>query len=338
MIYYLVTYNHRYTVQRYLSAWGGSGARQIQIVDYESLPGRSVLPIGTYIFSDFERLTSSELGMARDVARQLKAARRGVRILNDPDRVLLRYDLLNALHADGVNQFNAYRLDDADQATFPVFLRHEDTHAGSLTPPLASARELRTEADRLVASGTDSARLLVVEFCDTADPDGFYRKYGAFLIGDRVIPRHELIGSNWIMKQDSALADERFLQEERAYLDTNPHASWIREVFAIAGIDYGRIDYGMLDGRPQAWEINTNPSLLRSRSGYHPRQLPQQERFARQLPPAFAAIDHPDGDGDEPIPVTIDAPDPRPPRRHRGLAGLLHRGRRRLARRRRRAY
>ena len=34
-------------------------------------------------------------------------------------------------------------------------------------------------------------------------------------------------------------------------------------MFQIAGIDYGRIDYSMLDGEPQVWEINTNPTVLK---------------------------------------------------------------------------
>ena len=35
----------------------------------------------------------------------------------------------------------------------------------------------------------------------------------------------------------------------------------LREIFDLAQIEYGRIDYGMLDGKVQCWEINTNPGL-----------------------------------------------------------------------------
>ena len=33
-------------------------------------------------------------------------------------------------------------------------------------------------------------------------------------------------------------------------------------MFAIARIDYGRIDYGIVGGRPQVYEINTNPTVF----------------------------------------------------------------------------
>jgi len=46
-------------------------------------------------------------------------------------------------------------------------------------------------------------------------------------------------------------------------MESNPHESWLRETFALARIDFGRIDYGLLDGVPQVWEINTNPTLAR---------------------------------------------------------------------------
>ena len=33
------------------------------------------------------------------------------------------------------------------------------------------------------------------------------------------------------------------------------------DVFNIAGIDYGRVDFGLVGGRPQIYEINSNPMV-----------------------------------------------------------------------------
>jgi hypothetical protein len=52
-------------------------------------------------------------------------------------------------------------------------------------------------------------------------------------------------------------------REELEYVQRNPHEEELREIFAIANIDYGRIDYSILDGKVQTWEINLNPTIGR---------------------------------------------------------------------------
>jgi hypothetical protein len=105
--------------------------------------------------------------------------------------------------------------------------------------------------------------LLVVEFCDTKDEHGIYRKYSAYKIRDRVVPRYVECSRDWMVKWDWRIFDRVRADEEIRYLETNPHDAWIREIFEVAGIDYGRVDYGVLDGIPQVWEINTNPTIGR---------------------------------------------------------------------------
>jgi hypothetical protein len=330
VIFYLATARHRYTITTYLRSWRPDVAKRLSVVAYESLPRRRHVGEGTYIFSDLERLTASELEMASVLADQLEAAGRRIRIFNHPRRVLLRYELLRTLHERGINSFSAHRLADAHRARLPAFLRHEHTHAGSLTPLLQTERELRDAIDALARAGTDMDRLLVVEYCDTANDDGVFRKYGAFVIGDRVLPRHAFIGTSWVMKVAGSWDDEASLSEDRAYLHTNPHEAAMRKVCAVAGIDYGRVDYGLRDGRPQIWEINTNPHIAFAPQRGDPRAEVQRQ-FAALLADAFAAIDHPTADG-LPVPVSLPRPEQRPAAR-RGIRGLVHRLRRRLARR-----
>ena len=52
------------------------------------------------------------------------------------------------------------------------------------------------------------------------------------------------------------------VQRERNFIETNPHKAEIDHIFNVAGIDFGRIDYGVrADGGIHVFEINTNPNL-----------------------------------------------------------------------------
>ena len=45
------------------------------------------------------------------------------------------------------------------------------------------------------------------------------------------------------------------------FVETNPFGPAMLNVFNIAGIDYGRVDFGLVGGRPQIYEINSNPMV-----------------------------------------------------------------------------
>ncbi len=110
--------------------------------------------------------------------------------------------------------------------------------------------------------GNRLADILVVEFCDTSDQSGVFRKYSAFVVDKQVLPRHLIFGHNWNLKKPS-LKTVEFNQEQTRYLETNPHESFVADVFRRTKIDYGRIDYGVAGSAPQVWEINTHPTILK---------------------------------------------------------------------------
>jgi len=66
---------------------------------------------------------------------------------------------------------------------------------------------------------------------------------------------------------------------ELAYARSNPHAVELAEIFALAQVDFGRIDYGLRNGRIEVFEINTNPDLLSARA------LSDPERRANYILP-----------------------------------------------------
>ena len=144
--------------------------------------------------------------------------------------------------------------------------------------------------DELTSKGVPRGDLLAVEYCETADAEGVYRKYSAFRVGDRLLARHALFSRKWVVK----LADEthdQWVEEERQYLTAHPHAEELRKVYDLANIDYGRVDYSLLNGRIQVWEINTNPNITSAPMHIAPGRLPTQWTFIKQLGEAFEAAD-----------------------------------------------
>lgn len=239
MIYYLVTRPHSYTIATFVQGWGKALAGRVTVGAYDGLLGGGELPPGgVVIFSDLDRLAPAERAALAPVHARLPRA------LNDPARSLLRFELLRALYARGINQFNVHRFGDAP-ARFPVFLRPD---AGFLN----KAPALQSTLDGIPPGH------IAVEFCDTADADGIYRKYGAFVVGERIVPRHLFFSRDWLVK-GADLCDPAYLDEEIAYVKGNPHAAQLLEVCRTAHIGWGRIDYALVDGRIQVWEINTNP-------------------------------------------------------------------------------
>ncbi len=222
---------------------------------------RSTLPKGVYVFADLERLTEEETLKAVALWRTLAESGCGVRFLNHPTRSMRRYELLRTLYERGINQFDVYRTTEARwPKRYPVFLRFENDHGGARSPLLRTRAELDEALLTLEREHHQRDDILIVEFCDTADANGVYRKYGAFMVGGHVFPKNVQFSKHWVVKATD-FAGEEMLDEERRYVETNPHAGSLKEIFALARIEYGRIDYGMLVDAIQVWEINTNPHI-----------------------------------------------------------------------------
>lgn len=294
MIFYLVTEGHSYTINKYLTSWGYGLASRIRTVYYEELFQLNRLPLGAYIFSDIERLNPQQADLAAKIWQTFAISGSAVQLLNHPTRSMRRYELLRTLYERGQNQFNVYRLTELRQPKrFPVFIRGENDHRGSLTDLLHTSDELEAAITKLSDEGHSREDKLIVEYCDTSDEQAIFRKYSAFIVGDRILPRHLFFSDKWVLKSPKNV-DEASMQEERTYVETNPHEAELREIFRLANIQYGRIDYSLLNGVIQVWEINTNPMSLGVIYPDDPIQgprLPQTRSFAPKFDQAFEAID-----------------------------------------------
>jgi hypothetical protein len=304
MIYYLVTPGFEHTIKNYLAFWAKELEPRFQIRVYDDVLRARELPLGTYIFSDLERLLPAETEIATQVWEQLNAA--GAKLLNHPKRTLKRYDLLTVLHEKGRNKFRVVRASDkTTPLKFPVFLREEGEHSGSLTVLLQNRHQLDEALVGAVFRKHQLNTLLVVEYCDTRDAEGVYSKYSSFIVGNRVVPCHVDVSRGWVVK-DTDIVHEGIMQQELGYVRTNPHHEWLEETFRLAGVEYGRIDYSMLGDAPQVWEINTNPVVILTPDHYQEIHMPVKRTFAEHIGPAFEAVDTLAG-AQKTVPIRVDA-------------------------------
>jgi hypothetical protein len=288
--------------QNYQSHRGRSIAARFENRVYEELGGSQVsFAGGPQIFAGLDQATAAQREIVARLWDAHAAAAPHVPRLNDPRRVLLRYELLDRLHAEGLNRFRVYRVDQADEVErFPVFVRHIHRHNGPATRLVTSRDELRWMLTALRIRGRRMRDHMIVEYCDVSGPDGLYRKYAAFKVGAHIIPSHVFAAQNWIVKSTQNEPTEASVQEGLQFQRENPHAAWLARVFDLAGIDYGRVDYGVADGVPQVWEINLNATLGRAEGQSRHTNLPAplkalrdsgRDIFHAQLRSAFLELD-----------------------------------------------
>ena len=312
MIHFVAPAANAWTVYQYLSEWGKGVADRFRILHYESLAERTSFDRGTYVLAALE--LSPALQHLVEELYQCLSATNCVRFLNHPTRTLRRYALLQELRRLNLNGFRAVRLNEGVAALrYPVFLRSDWEHTGALSSLLHSPSEVEC-VGQAVWQGHRWEELLAVEFHDTADADGHYRKYSAYIVGDRILPKNLEYGRSWMLKHAQCEFSERMLLEEREYIVGNPHVAQLREIFAIAGVEYGRIDYAIKDGRVQTWEINLHPTIGRGPVATRKKRVPPEleplrnvgkEHFYRGFAAAWEAVDLP-SEGGPPVAIAFD--------------------------------
>ena len=258
MIRFLQSRGHRYTVK---SAKKAHNAPRISVMNYDALIRGRRLPHATYLFTDLDRLGFWDLEHVSHLYLEMKNA--GLRVLNNPTIARSRYPLLRALRAAGLNDFNVYRVDEMDFIEhFPVFIRKVHGHREPLSDLLQTKEDLSKAIDAAIAGGMPRENLLIIEFAAEPIRAGVYRKLSAFCIGGAIIPHISVHDTVWLVKYGRKFDNiEDLYQEEYALLQNNPYAEHLKKVFQIAGIEYGRADFGIYRGRIQVYEINTNPHV-----------------------------------------------------------------------------
>jgi hypothetical protein len=294
MLYFMVTTHHDYTIRSFLSDWGKNLVDRVRIVHYKTFLKTGQLPRGSYIFSDLERISPDGLKQLQERWQALANSRLCPNLLNQPLEVKKRLDLLNKLKEVGINDFNAYPVTSGNRVVpeyFPVFIREANDHEGPYGELIHNQADLDKEIAHYTRIGKLDGCPIVTEFIDTSDSLGRYYKYSAFRVGKRIVPTHIHVNAHWMVKSSDSDPDRALIDEELEFIKDNPHEERLMEIFQIANIDYGRIDYALDNGRIQVFEINTNPVIMNPGEPKNPDRIRRKKRTAEILSQAFLEID-----------------------------------------------
>ncbi|WP_038050712.1 hypothetical protein [Thioalkalivibrio sp. ALJ1] len=265
----------------------------LRVIPYERLLRARRLPQATYIFSDLDRLHFWDLECVASIYRQLREA--GARVLNNPARHRSRYQLLRHLHHQGINEFNVWQADDEPPTDrYPVFLRTDSAHRGVLTDLIYSPKSLENAIEEQVARGIPLRELIIVQFAAEPVHEGLYRKLAAYRISDRVIGAPCAHQETWVAKYGQrGIAPGELYNEEYHMVTEHTHAQALGGAFDTADIEYGRVDFGLVKGRRQVYEINTNPYFRNLKSHPFSIRLETFQCFFHNLVDALSEIDTP---------------------------------------------
>ena len=215
-------------------------------------------------------------------------------MLNDPARFLGRFGLLRALNDAGINDFNVYRADDLPKPSkWPVFLRLEGNHAAPVSGLLENEEQLEEALRTAIEEGAPRSALLVIEYNAEPVRPGIYRKLSVFRVGDRMLGYTCAHDDNWLVKYGNPnVTTSDLYDEEYLLVAEDRYAEELRPAFDLAGIEYGRVDFGLVDGKPQVYEINSNPHLeLNPKPARNERRNQSTALFRPKYIDAMNAID-----------------------------------------------
>lgn len=266
MLVFVATDDHQYTFRGVLETRSHAFHGGVLLMSYADFLSWDRLPAADYVFVDLERISEALSSAAETRFAALEAVLPGIRVLNRPGHNLARLRVMSRLHDSGVNDFRVMSagqvLEGEIAPRFPVFVRRIDDHDGPMSALIEDEVALRNAIETAIAGGIPAEALAVTEYVDARNEDGHHEKISYFRIGARLFPSALDMSSNWVCK--GVVGDPDTIEDharEQAFLSGNPHAGVMEPAFDAAGIGYGRADYAMIAGRPQVFEINTNPLI-----------------------------------------------------------------------------
>lgn len=178
---------------------------------------------------------------------------------------------------------------DRRASAFPFLARLAGRHGGDDFERLHTQDELQ----RFVA-GHAADDYFLIEYIDTASPDGYFRKYRFFIVGDAVLPYHLAIGSAWKVHHYSTdMANQAWMRREEAAFLNDPgavfaprHFAALRAIRDAIGLDFFGVDCALdREGNLVVFEANAtmlvhadtgdfaykNPHVQAIKSAFHNR-------------------------------------------------------------------
>ena len=178
---------------------------------------------------------------------------------------------------------------------YPVFLRHEQDHGRPLSTDLLHNREdLASALKNARAAGISPRGLLIVGYAGEAFDGPWFRKFNTFCVGKEVFAHHMVVEDSWVVKfgKQGMKLPEEYKVIEQNFVKENWSADVLRRVFEIAGIEYGRADWGIVGGKLQVYEINTNPQISADAGSSNPIRRATLAMATKRLCESLAALEN----------------------------------------------
>ena len=294
MIIFLTTAAHGYTTKGLFNM--AAPRPPLQHRTYGWLFKQPKLSAGAVVFTDVDRLPYEFLRRAERIA--VKLSQSGVHVLNRPGQVRGRFDLLRFLYDEGLNPVQVWRADERpriDRRYFPVFLKSESAHSVPFGGLIDDQAELDARIENLRESGVPPSHVLVTRFQNEEDRPGVWRRFTVYRIGPRLFPGLSVIEDKPFVKYGRyGLAEQEDFELCLKSWRENWHSDWAEKMFRAGCIDYGRADFGVVDGQPVLYEINTNPDIPYKHRSRDASYLQASRATQRLVANAMTGLDRPD--------------------------------------------
>lgn len=200
----------------------------------------SAARVGTYVFTGLSLATREQRRALLGLEAELDGL--GVRVLNRPSRVRDRIPCLQELlyGIRGVWLLNKL----PHGIRYPVMVCCDDPLECTQSPLAQNEEDLSEIVARMVLTGFDPERIMALEVVEPANPYGLPVRFEAI-----VVP-------------------------------TSDTSDQLRDVLDAAGLDFARIEFGVVDGRVAVWRIDDGPLALLPR---HNASRVEVERWRKAI-------------------------------------------------------
>jgi glutathione synthase/RimK-type ligase-like ATP-grasp enzyme len=242
----------------------------VSVLVVEAFTSDTVLPPHDVVFN---AIGDADLcGAALDAADKV-LARTQARVINRPSRVRDsgRANTANRLAAlPGVMAPRVIEVEKSDVVFaaqtfgFPLLLRSPGYHTGQHFEKVDRSANLAAAVANL-----PKHEILLIEFLNAFDAEGWARKYRIMMIGGRLFPLHLAISRDWKVhyftaamaeQADHRAEEDAFLADMPAVLGPSAIAA-LGQICEALGLDYAGIDFG-LDGNGNILLFEANATMV----------------------------------------------------------------------------
>jgi hypothetical protein len=248
------------------------------------LPDPDLDGFDAVLFWSYRWQRNNYLYYARKLEQRARA--RGLPVINSVERADAPHSwFLKTWREHGVSCARCQRFayyQDFD-LSYPLLIRRDGVHMGQdlhrvPTPEAARALidgRLRDLAELPRRERPKGKFDLAIEFVDTGDERGIYRKWRSYVIGSRVIPRLLSLSHGWLVNFGHLIESAEAMEEDRVFVKGGePRADMLREAARWTGADIVALDYAKRrDGTYIFWEANRHFLMLGDKGYEQPEKM-----------------------------------------------------------------